>query len=379
MPVSPASPRSPGDTPNPRSPFTTRKLVLCVGPGGVGKTTSAAALGLHAAASGRKVAVVTIDPSRRLAQALGLDAGKTGELVPVRRVGGHLDALVLDGAKVFDTIVRSCASNPASAERILASRIYRATAQRLSGALEFAAMARVQMLHDAGEHDLIVLDTPPTANAIDFLDAPKQVRELIDNPGARVLAGTGRVGAKILGLGGSVLGKTLAAIGGGDFIGDLGAFLREFAEVLGEFHRRGGDFERLLRSPATGVLLVTTASPFSVREAREFLDQLAAYGLRIDAVLLNRTDPLVPAPPDRARVEQAFVAAQGDTEAARHAAARALTTYAGLSELGHRTQRSIDAIAASRPGLRIWTAPRHVEPPDTLAELERLGDEIFHA
>lgn len=361
------------------SPFALRKLVLCVGPGGVGKTTSAAALGLSAAASGRKVAVVTIDPSRRLAQALGLDARKTGELVAVRRgAAGHLDALVLDGAKVFDTIVRSCASNPARADKILASRIYRATAQRLSGALEFAAMARVQMLHDAGEHDLIVLDTPPTANAIDFLEAPKQVRELIDNPGARVLAGTGRVGAKLLGLGGAVLGKTLATLGGGDFITDLGAFLREFAEVLGEFHRRGGDFERLLRSPSTGVLLVTTASPFSVREAREFLDQLAGYGLRIDAVLLNRTDARVPPPPDPALVERAFAERLGPGEAAARASARALEVHAGLHELGLRTQRSIDAIASSRPGLRIWTAPRHVDPPDTLDELERLGSEIFH-
>lgn len=363
---------------SPSMPFAGRKLVLCVGPGGVGKTTSAAALGLHAAARGRKVAVVTIDPSRRLAQALGLEAGgRTGELVPVRRDGGHLDALVLDGAKVFDTIVRTCASNPASAERILASRIYRATAQRLSGALEFAAMARVQMLHDAGEHDLIVLDTPPTANALDFLDAPKQVRELIDNPGARMLAGTGRVGAKILGLGGSVLGKTLAAVGGGDFIADLGAFLREFAEVLGEFHRRGGDFERLLRSPATGVLLVTTASPFSVREARAFLDQLAAYGLRIDAVLLNRTDSLVADPPEREQVERAVFAQLGEHEAAQRVADRIWTTYVGLHELGHRTRRSIAAIAQTRPDVQLWTAPRHIDPPDTLAELEQLGQEIF--
>jgi anion-transporting ArsA/GET3 family ATPase len=238
-------------------------------------------------------------------------------------------------------------------------------------------MARVQMLHDAGEHDLIVLDTPPTANAIDFLEAPKQVRELIDNPGARLLAGTGRVSAKLLGIGGAVLGKTLATLGGGEFIGDLGAFLREFAEVLGEFHRRGGDFEKLLRSPATGVLLVTTASPFSVREAREFLDQLAAYGLRIDAVLLNRTDPLVSDPPPRERVEQAVFAQLGEGDTGRRAAERIWNTYSGLHELGHRTRRSIAAIAQTRPDVQIWTAPRHIDPPDELPELERLGLEIF--
>lgn len=353
--------------------FERRKLVLCVGPGGVGKTTCAAALGLYAANHGRKVVVVTIDPSRRLAQALGLEHSPTGEVVPVRHgPGQHLDALILDGAKVFDSIVRQNASDPAVAERILSSRMYQATAQRLSGALEFAAMARVQMLFDADEHDLIVLDTPPTANAIDFLDAPKRVRELIDNPGARLLAGSGRIGAKILGLGSSVLSKTLEAVGGGQFIGDLGAFLREFADVLGEFQRRGGDFEKRLRSSDAGVLLVTTASPFSVREAEGFLAQLSDYGLRIDAVVLNRIDPELPEPTSRERFDAALA-----SSALADQRDRIWTTYAGGRALGERTRRSIDAITHARAGLRVWTAPRFGDPPDTIPELERLGAEIF--
>lgn len=354
------------------TPFADRRLVLCVGPGGVGKTTCAAALGLHAASQGRKVVVVTIDPARRLAQALGFEAQTPGEIVPVLREGDILlDALVLDGAKVFDSIVRANASRPETAQKILDSRMYQATARRLSGALEFAAMARVQMLVDAGEHDLIVLDTPPTANAIDFLEAPSRVRELIDNPGARLLAGTGRIGAKILGLGSSVLSKTFERIAGRQFLGDMGAFLREFADVLGEFHRRGGDFEQLLRSRATGVLLVTTASAFSVREAEDFLRQLADYGLRIDAVVLNRTDPEVPEPPPRER----FMAALDDR--VREHADRIWTAHAGARELGERTRRSIEALASSRAGLSVWTAPRLADPPDTLPELRRFGSEIF--
>lgn len=352
--------------------FGDRRLVLCVGPGGVGKTTCAAALGLHAAGLGRKVVVVTIDPSRRLAQALGFEANSPGELVPVvREPGIHLDALALDGAKVFDSIVRGNASSPESAERILSSRMYQATARRLSGALEFAAMARVQMLVDAGEHDLIILDTPPTANAIDFLEAPSRVRELINNPGARLIAGTGRLGARILGMGSSMLSKTLERIAGGQFLGDVGAFLREFAEVLEEFHRRGGNFEQLLRSRATGVLLVTTASSFSVREAEEFLSQLAEYGLRIDAVVLNRIDPELPEPPARERLE-AVLDAQ-----ARAEIERIWTAYAGARALGERTRRSIEAINSSRAGLRVFAASRHRDPPDTLPELRRLGREIF--
>ena len=355
--------------------FGDRRLVLCVGPGGVGKTTCSAALGLYAAACGRRVVVVTIDPSRRLAQALGLSAEVSGEVVPVLREDGlHLDALILDGAKVFDSIVRNHSRNPATTEKILASRIYQATAKHLSGALEFAAMARVQMLVDAGEHDLIVLDTPPTANAIDFLNAPKRVRELIDNPGARLLAGTGRLGARILGLGGSVFSKTLKRIGGGQFIGDLGAFLREFADVLGEFHRRGGDFEQLLRSRATGVLLVTSASPFSVREAENFLAQLADYGLRIDAVLLNRIDPLLPDPPSRARFDAAFASDDATDATTRE---RLWAAYAGAHSLGQRTRSSIEAINSAHPGLRVWTSPRLADPPDTVPELRVLGREIF--
>jgi anion-transporting ArsA/GET3 family ATPase len=352
--------------------FGDRRLVLCVGPGGVGKTTCAAALGLYAAAQGRRVVVVTIDPSRRLAQALGFETSTPGEIVAVLRNGDlHLDALVLDGAKVFDSIVRGNARNRDTADKILASRMYQATARRLSGALEFAAMARVQMLVDAGDHDLIVLDTPPTANAIDFLQAPSRVRELIDNPGARLLAGTGRIGAKILGVGSSVLSKTFERIAGRQFLGDMGAFLREFADVLGEFHRRGGNFEQLLRSRATGVLLVTTASAFSVREAEEFLRQLADYGLRIDAVVLNRTDPEVPEPVAYER----FVAAL-DAEQRMHAK-RLWTSYAGAQALGQRTRRSIDAITSSREGLQVWTASRHSDPPDTLPELQQFGLEIF--
>ena len=227
------------------------------------------------------------------------------------------------------------------------------------------------MLVDAGEHDLIVLDTPPTANAIDFLQAPSRVRELLDNPGARLLAGTGRIGAKILGLGSSVLSKTLERIAGRQFLGDMGAFLREFADVLGEFHRRGGNFEQLLRSRATGVLLVTSASAFSVREAEEFLRQLAEYGLRIDAVVLNRTDAEVPEAPDYDR----FIAALDEEQ--QRDAKRIWTAYAGARALGERTRRSIDAITSSRAGLRVWTASRHVDPPDTLPELRRFGAEIF--
>lgn len=380
------------ESPSSAAVFARRRLVLCVGPGGVGKTTNAAALALHAAkVHGRKVAVVTIDPARRLAQALGIDGidpsdggnagseSRASDLVALSGEdlglpeGARLDALILDGGRVFDTIVRECASDAASAQSILDSRIYQAMAERLSGALEFAAMARVQMLLDAGEHDLIVLDTPPTANAMDFLEAPSRIRELIDNPGARLLAGTGRIGARILGLGTSVLTRTLEAMGGGAFIRDLGTFLREISGVLQEFTRRGGDFEQALRSPSTGVLLVTAATTFSVREAGVFLDQLDDYGLNIDAVVLNRLEPKLPAPPQRDAVEAALDSAGLDARAR----VRAWSVYDGAQAQGRASEAAVATIAAQRPGVRIWTAPRYPEPPDTLPALVQLGASIF--
>src|SRR5690606_26179121 len=169
-----------------------------------------------------------------------------------------------------------------------------------------------------------------------------------------------------------VLSKTLETIGGGQFIGDLGAFLREFADVLGEFQRRGGDFEKRLRSADAGVLLVTSASPFSVREAEGFLAQLSDYGLRIDAVVLNRIDPALPEPATQEQLADALAGHELESQAQR-----VWTAYAGARALGERTWRSIEAIRRSRTELRVWTAPRLSDPPDTIPELEQLGAAIF--
>ena len=356
--------------------FSERRLLLCVGPGGVGKTTNAAALALAAATSGRRVVVLTIDPARRLAQALGLGGDRTGEVVPVLRDGIHLDALVLDGEQVFDAIVQDCAASPESARRLLDSGIYRATARRLGGALEYAAMARVQMLYDAGEHDLIILDTPPTASAIDFLEAPKRIRELRENPAARLLSGTGKVGMKLLGLGGNVVMKALSSLGGGEFLRELSDFLQDFAEVLDAFQHRGGDFERLIRSRETGVLLVSSASSLSVREAGHFLEELVAYGLNIEAVILNRQDPPLPPPPEIATIREALRQRfdEGEVEALLP---RLLEVYAGAKLRGEQGARSIEVLQHQPGGVPVWEILRRPQPPQTLEELQTLSEELF--
>lgn len=358
-----------------------RKVLLCVGPGGVGKTSCAAALGLAAADAGLRVVVVTLDPSRRLAEALGLagDAGtvRTGQVVPVERPGGTaLHALVLETRLVFEDIVRTCAASEREASDMLRNPIYQATVSRLGGALEYAAMAQVQMLHARGDYDLVVLDTPPTANAIDFLEAPGRVREVVSNPAARILAGTGRLGMKVLGLGGGVLLKTLQSLGGGPFVADLGAFLRDFGEVLQEFQRRAGDFEALLTSADTGVVLVTSAAEFSVREAADFLDGLDARGMRIDAVALNQVDPAVPPVPAGAAL-RAALAAQVAPDRLDGVVGEVLEAYRGARAQGEIGRRAKTTLDRRYPTIPIHVVPRRDPPPTSLDALSSLGRQLL--
>ncbi len=365
-----------------------RKLLVCVGPGGVGKTTCAAAFGLRGARSGLRVAVVTVDPSMRLAQALGIGHGEgiAGQRVRVEGAGsgpdgrGSLEALVLDGSRVFETIVRSCASSPAGAEKILKNRMYQALAQRLSGATEYAAMAQVQMLNDAGAHDLIILDTPPTANAIDFLRAPARLRELVESPAVGILRGSSSLGARAFGLGAGVVVKTLALMGGRHFMGEFGEFLGEFTEVLREFHRRGADFEAQLISPTTAAVVVTTCSPFSVREATGFMADLRVHGIRVSAIVLNRTDAPMMAPegePSSPMIRSFLRRQLGEAQLDRHGQAFA-EVLRGERKQRRSSARVLERLHAEEPELRIFTAARRSEPPQSLADLDALADELLH-
>lgn len=342
-----------------------RHILMCVGPGGVGKTTTASALAL-AAARTRKTLVVTIDPSLRLAQALGVAQARRGEIVQVEGAPGSLDALLLDARTVFDGIVRTCASSREAATTILQNPIYGAATQRLGGALEYAAMAQLQLLHADGRYDLIVLDTPPTANALAFLHAPQRVRDLTDNPATKVLVGTGRVGGKLLGLGANVLLKTFQSMGGAGFMQQLGAFLGEFSDVLGEFQRRAGRFESLLTSSATGVVLTTSAAEFSVREAISFLRTLAGEGLNIDAILLNRFDPELP------DIEPAdvLVLPGGVAGAAQR-------VYRDAQNHGRRAREGKELLNRRFPETAVIAVGRTDPPPEDLAALTKLGDELL--
>lgn len=378
-------------TTDPLAFAATRRVVLCVGPGGVGKTTCAAALALGSAQRGRKVLVVTIDPSRRLAQALGFQttgAGtpiEGGKPVPVelpptadRVAGGSLHALWLATEQVFAELVRTYAETPAAAEAILHNPIYKAMAANLGGALEYAAMAKLQLLHAARSYDLIVLDTPPTANAIDFLTAPERIHELAQNPAARLLTGGGRLGARLLGIGNSLVLRSLSSLAGSNFITELGAFLRDFSGVLAAFQTRAGDFQSLLRSPDTGVVLATSASPFSVREALDFLAVLHERGLRVDSVVLNRVLPPFPPAPSLAAITAAL-SEQVPPPVLSDRSERVASVYAGLAAQGQQSLAARAAFARAYPQLPLWLLPQREPPPTSLADLHELVTQFVRA
>lgn len=359
-----------------------RKVLLCVGPGGVGKTTVAAALGLEVARSGRRVLVVTIDPSRRLAQALGIETDRrtaAGEIVTVpgtAEAGAPLDALLLDTQSVFDAIVRGYSPDANAADRMLVNPIYRATVQRLGGALEYAATAQVHMLVAEGKYDLIILDTPPTANAIEFLDAPGRIMEVLDNPAAKFLASSSRIGMKFMGLASSVMLKAFESIGGGPFIGQLGEFLRDFGAVLGEFKRRAGDVANLLVSSDTGVVLTTAATVFTVREAKAFLDELRARRLRIDGVVLNRVDPPVPPMPSEGLIEAALQTQLGREDVSSQLQS-IVSTYRGARAQSRRAQDGHDDLDRSYPDVPVCVLWRMTPPPVGVEELRAMGAQLL--
>ncbi len=361
-----------------------RRVVLCVGPGGVGKTTCAAALALGSAQRGRRVLVVTIDPSRRLAQALGFQPGVDGGAeLPVAlpagaAAGGSLHALWLASDHVFAELVEAYAATPAAAAAILRNPIYKAMAENLGGALEYAAMAKLQLLHAARRYDLIVLDTPPTANAIEFLSAPERVHELATNPAARLLTGGTRLGARLLGIGNSLVLRTLSTIAGSNFLTELGAFLRDFSTVLAAFQDRAGDFQSLLTSPDTGVVLATSASPFSVREALDFLAVLQTRGLRVDSVVLNRVLPPFPPPPPTDAL-RAAIAAQVPEAVREDSLARIAAAYAGLGAQGQQAVQARAALAQRHPNLPLWLLPQREPPPTSLTDLQELVAQFVRA
>ncbi|MFF3495978.1 ArsA family ATPase [Streptomyces sp. NPDC002795] len=270
------------------------RIVVCCGSGGVGKTTTAAALGLRAAERGRKVVVLTIDPARRLAQSMGIDSLDNTP----RRVkdiddatGGELHAMMLDMKRTFDEIVEAHADEE-RAKAILGNPFYQSLSAGFAGTQEYMAMEKLGQLRSRDEWDLIVVDTPPSRSALDFLDAPTRLGSFLDGKLIRLLMAPakigGRAGMKFLNVGMSMMTGTLGKLLGGQLLRDVQTFVAAMDTTFGGFRTRADATYKLLQAPGTAFLVVAAPERDALREAAYFVERLAAEKMPLAGLVLNR-------------------------------------------------------------------------------------------
>jgi len=334
------------------------RIIVCCGSGGVGKTTTAAALGVRSAERGRKVVVLTIDPARRLAQSMGIDQLDN---VP-RRVGGiggegELHAMMLDMKRTFDETVEAHADAD-RARAILENPFYQSLSSGFAGTQEYMAMEKLGQLRARDEWDLIIVDTPPSRSALDFLDAPKRLGSFLDGKFIRLLMAPakvgGRAGMKFLNVGMSMMTGTLGKLLGGQFLRDVQTFVAAMDTMFGGFRSRADATYKLLQAPGTAFLVVATPERDALREAAYFVERLAAENMPLAGLVLNRAHG---SEASRLSAEQALAAAEnlddarivdqtagkagfGDREAPAQAVTDPEATAPSLSpEHEHETQR----------------------------------------
>lgn len=345
-------------------------VLVTTGAGGVGKTTVAAAIGLAAARAGRRTLVLTIDPARRLAQAMGLESlDDTPAPVPLADdLPGELHAMMLDMGTTFDRLIDRHATSPENAAAIKANRIYRTLSSTLSGTQEYMAMERLHELHETGEWDLLVIDTPPTRSALDFLDAPKRMTSFLDGRLLRLLMkpslAAGRSVGKVVGFGATAFMRVAGKVTGMDLLEDLASFFRAFDGMYDGFKERAAEVLVLLQQPSSRFVVVTSPEPPPLREARFFLQRLEQEGLHAAGLVVNRIRPEVPRDPTDTALARAADAQPPDAEG--RAVAGTLTLLADVRNLAARQRRDVDA---ARYGVRL----------PALVHIPLLGDDVHDA
>ncbi|HEV7146893.1 MAG TPA: ArsA-related P-loop ATPase [Pedococcus sp.] len=351
------------------------RIVVCCGAGGVGKTTTAAAMAVWAAEHGRRVVVLTIDPARRLAQSMGLtELDNTPRPVPGvdPAAGGSLDAMMLDMKRTFDEVVEQHAT-PDKAAQILANPFYQAVSSSFAGTQEYMAMEKLGQLRSeadrTGRWDLVIVDTPPSRSALDFLDAPKRLGSFLDGRFIRLLAAPakagGRAGFKVFSVGVSVISGTLTKILGGDLLGDVRTFVAALDTMFGGFRERADLTYALLKDAQTAFVVVATPERDALREASFFAGRLDEEGMPLAGLVVNRIQrvaaPSLTASRALAAAEQLAETSPGKRSAGRTAAGAAAGTapttegllrlHATLAQTAHRQQGLVSRFTAGHPGI----------------------------
>jgi anion-transporting ArsA/GET3 family ATPase len=379
------------------------RIIVCCGSGGVGKTTTAAALGLRAAERGRHVVVITVDPARRLAQSMGLTSlDNTPKPVPLSEAraeaGGALHAMMLDMKRTFDEIVEAHAE-PGRSEQILANPFYQSLSSSFAGTQEYMAMEKLGQLRRSEQWDLIVVDTPPSRSALDFLDAPQRLSRFLDGRLLKLLTAPTRTGGraylKLVNAGFGVITGILTKVLGAQMLRDVQTFIAALDTMFGGFRERAEDTYRLLQTPGTAFLVVATPEPDALREASYFVERLSEDRMPLAGLILNRVhrspamrlsaarslaaaEALVPA---GAATENAFSASNGGggalADVTRYPlAVAALRLHADLMQLIASERRLAQGFTAAHPGVPVARVIAQPEDVHDLAGLKVIGESL---
>jgi anion-transporting ArsA/GET3 family ATPase len=380
------------------------RIIVCCGSGGVGKTTTAAALGLRAAERGRHVVVLTVDPARRLAQSMGLDSlDNTPRPVPLNGDGptgepggGSLHAMMLDMKRTFDEIVEAH-SDPDRAAQILENPFYQSLSSSFAGTQEYMAMEKLGQLRRADEWDLIVVDTPPSRSALDFLDAPQRLSRFLDGRLIRLLTAPTRASGhayfKLVNASIGMFTGVVTKVIGAQLLRDAQTFVAAFDTMFGGFRERAENTYQLLQTPGTSFLVVATPEPDALREASYFVERLSQDRMPLAGLLLNRVHRSPAARLSAARSLAAAEALQASAdgpapapglrngEAAAPATApryplavTALRLHAERMQLTAAERRLAQRFTAAHPGVPVARIPAQPEDVHDLAGLRVIGE-----
>jgi anion-transporting ArsA/GET3 family ATPase len=356
-----------------------KRICVCAGSGGVGKTTTSAAIALGMAARGARVAVVTIDPARRLANALGLEklANEPRRVSPERlggaagEISGELWAMMLDPKRTFDELIDRLAPDPGRAAEIKANRVYRELSTAVSGSQEFTAIAKLYELDREHDFDLIVLDTPPSRNALDFLEAPQRLSSFLEGRALKAFILPAGLGMRALSRGTTPLLAALRRLTGVELVADLGTFFQLLADMTKDFSERATQVERLLRAPTTAFLLITSAQQEPIEEAIWFHRTLRAGGLPFAGVVVNRVhhDLLGGRPAGSLRALNGLLAPE--------LAATVAENFADYHRLAARDERNIARLAQALNGDPMLLVPQLDDDVHDLDGLLRMHGYLF--
>jgi anion-transporting ArsA/GET3 family ATPase len=352
------------------------RIVVCCGAGGVGKTTTSAALALAAAEAGRSVVVLTIDPARRLAQSLGLtELDNEPRRVEVPGAAGELHAMMLDMKRTFDDVVVAH-STPERSQQILDNPFYQTLSSSFSGTQEYMAMEKLGQLRASDQWDLIIVDTPPSRSALDFLDAPNRMSRFLDGTMIRLLMAPSRAGFKFASAGFLLFSRIVSKILGGQLLRDISAFVSALDTMFGGFRERATATYELLRRPGTSFVVVASPEPDALREASYFVDRLSADSMPLAGLVVNRTHPPATSALSATR---AAAAAEAVLEAGgpdADLAAAALRVHAERMTLAAREQHLADRFTSAHPEVAVRTVPAAAGDVHDLDGLRTMAAEL---